>query len=361
MLKVIGAPSLDALIDEAIPARIRRATPLDLPDGIERAPVPARAAADRVAQPGVPVVPRPRLLRLHHAERHRAERARKPRLVYAVHAVSGRNRPGPSRSAANFQTMVSDLTGMEVANASLLDEATAAAEAMAMLHRVQARRIEGMTGRAAVLRRRLVLRADDRRADARRAEPLGIELVVGDFRAPRSAIACSAPSCRRQTRPAACTTCAISSRRRRPPAWPSRSARDLLSLALLTPPGEMGADVGVRQLAAVRRAARVRRPARRVLRHARAARPPGPRPHRRRLGGRARPPGVPHGAADPRAAHPPREGDVEHLHRAGAARQHRRLVRRVSRPEGPDRDRAARPCATRRCSRASWPRSASGS
>ncbi len=102
MLKAVGAASLDALIDEAIPARIRLEQPLEPARRRERVPVPPRTAADGLAQPAVPIVHRSRLLRLHHAERHPAQRPREPRLVHAVHAVSGRDRAGPPRSAPQF-------------------------------------------------------------------------------------------------------------------------------------------------------------------------------------------------------------------------------------------------------------------
>ena len=134
---------------------------------------------------------------------------------------------GRLEALLNFQTMVRDLTGMEIANASLLDEATAAAEAMTMLHRVQAKTIDGVVGPRAVSRRDScfpqtldVLKA--------RAEPLGIEIVVMPIEqladASSSATASSVRSSRPRTKPGACTTCARSSLARNRRACSSPSA-----------------------------------------------------------------------------------------------------------------------------------------
>src|SRR5207244_10893320 len=65
----------------------------------ERAPLSERAAADGVAQRGVPVVHRPRLLRLCDAERDSPQRPRESRLVHAVIALTGRDRAGAPRGA----------------------------------------------------------------------------------------------------------------------------------------------------------------------------------------------------------------------------------------------------------------------
>ena len=129
-------------------------------------------------------------------------------------------------------------------------------------------------------------------------------------------------------------------------------AADLLALTLLESPGELGADVvvgssqrfGVPMFYGGPHAGYMS-----VARRPRAApaRPPG-----RRLGRRRGPPGVPPRAADPRAAHPPRQGDLQHLHRPGAAGRGRLDVRRLPRPRGAARDRASASTATPPC----WPR-----
>src|ERR1043165_1323770 len=79
---------------------------------------------------------------------------------------------GRLEALVNFQTMVTDLTGMEIANASLLDEGTAAAEAMAMLHR-----LNGKAGDVFVIDPDTHPQTVD--VVQTRAEPLGIEIVFG--------------------------------------------------------------------------------------------------------------------------------------------------------------------------------------
>ena len=241
---------------------------------------------------------------------------------------------GRLEALLNFQTMVADLTGLPIANASLLDEATAAAEAMHMLHAV-APAADGRRAGATFLV------ADDCHPQTievvrTRAEPLGIE-VRGRrrggvrLRAPAASSACSC-----STRPptARCPTTRALVERAHAAGALVVMAADLLALTLLTPPGRARRRRRRRQRAALRRAARLRRPARGVPRHARRVQAQDAGPPHRRLRGRARQRRAAHGAADARAAHPPREGDQQHLHGAGAAGRDGQDVRRLSRARG---------------------------
>src|SRR6185369_10746298 len=173
MLAVVGAPTLDALIDEAIPPHIRLKRPLSLPDGVSEHrylhDLRAMASLNQVLKSYIGLgyygCFTPSVIRRNVLENPGWYT---PYTPYQAEIAQGR-----LEGLLNFQTMVTDLTGMEVANASLLDEATAAAEAMTMLARVQAKRIEGRVGAPQFLvsdscfpQTLDVLRA--------RAEPLGI-------------------------------------------------------------------------------------------------------------------------------------------------------------------------------------------
>jgi glycine dehydrogenase len=239
MLQAVGAASLDALVDEAVPSRIRLAAPLDLPDGLSEQQflreLAEIASGNRLFRSylglGYYDCFTPSVIRRNVLENPGWYT---PYTPYQAEIAQGR-----LEGLLNFQTMVCDLTGMQVANASLLDEATAAAEAMTMLHRVSRKELGGraqfFVADSCFPQTLDVLRA--------RAEPMDIELVVGD---PSSAQFSD------RVFGALVQTPDESGRARDLRGFITRAkqagvlvavASDLLSLVLLVPPGELGADI----------------------------------------------------------------------------------------------------------------------
>ena len=135
MLKAVGAPTLDALIEQTVPAAIRQKNRLDWP-ALSEAQLHAkmRGIAGRnkimtsmIGQGYYGTVTPPVILRnvFENPAWYTAYTPYQPEIAQ-----------GRLEALLNFQTTVIDLTGLPIANASLLDEATAAAEAMAMAKRV---------------------------------------------------------------------------------------------------------------------------------------------------------------------------------------------------------------------------------
>ena len=245
MLKVTGAASLDALIDEAIPARIRLPKPLALPDGQSEQRFLRRlrgiAARNRSVRSYIGLgyydCVTPSVVLRNVLENPGWYT---PYTPYQAEIAQGR-----LESLLNFQTMVTDLTGMEVANASLLDEATAAAEAMTLLARVQSRRIDSVVGppQFLVAGSCVPQTIDVVRA---RAEPLGIELhVIDPAKADAVDLTDRVFGVLLQTPDEAGVVHDFRSliARAKKAGVGVAVATDLLSATLLTPPGELGADV----------------------------------------------------------------------------------------------------------------------
>src|SRR2546425_1934328 len=241
MLREVGAASLDALVDEAIPASIRLKRPLNLP--------PAESEHEY-------------LRRLTHiARKNKTFRSYiglgyhdtitpgvilrmvmenpgwyTPYTPYQAEIAQGR-----LESLLNFQTMVADLTGMEVANASLLAEATAAADAMTLLHRVRTNKPgSGERGLFLVSDRCLPQTIDVLKT---RAEPLEIDLHVGPTDSMQFDARVFGMMLQYPDESGAVEDLTAFIARAHEAGVPAAVGADLLSLALVTPPGEMGADV----------------------------------------------------------------------------------------------------------------------
>ena len=356
MLEVIGVDSLDELAAEALPAGILDAlTDSGVAPGLDQLPPAAseaealaelRALADQntvavsmIGQGYYDTYTPPVLLRniLENPAWYTAYTPYQPEISQ-----------GRLEALLNFQTMVADLTGLEVANASMLDEGTAAAEAMTLMHRA----VKGNAHRLVV---DTDVFAQTAAVLATRAEPLGIEIVTADLREGLpdgeffGVIAQLPGASGRIT-----DWSALVAEAHERGALVAIGA-DLLALTLVTPPGRDRCGRGVRQHPTFRCANGIRRPARRLPGGAREARPPAARPAGRRVRRCRRLARLPAGAADPRAAHPSRQGDQQHLHRPGAAGGDGGDVRQLPRRRRADRH---RPAGARTRRRHRLPRSA---
>ncbi len=237
MLGSLGLASLDDLLDAVVPPSIRMTEPLDLPEPRSEVEVIAAlhelAAANTVRTSLIGMgwygTVTPPVVRRNVLENPAWYTAYTP---YQPEIAQGR-----LEAILNFQTMVSEITGTEIANASMLDEATAAAEAMTLVYRVNPKAgavfvVDPDTHPQTVA----VLTT--------RAEPLGIQLVSAEPSEPLPAgcfgVLVSHPGSSGELRP---LEPAIAQ------AHASGAlvvvATDLLACCLITPPGEQGADVVV--------------------------------------------------------------------------------------------------------------------
>ncbi|HVL66751.1 MAG TPA: aminomethyl-transferring glycine dehydrogenase [Vicinamibacterales bacterium] len=242
MLRAVGVSSLDELIDQTIPPGIRASAPLDLPEADSEYGYLKRlrtiAQKNTVARSFIGmgyydcITPSVILRNVFENPGWYT-----PYTPYQAEIAQGR-----LESLLNFQTVVRDLTGMDIATASLLDEGTAAAEAMTMFHRLQTKKAPpGQESVFLVSDRVFPQTLDVLRG---RAEPLDIRLEVGDPEAlPMDrafGLLLQYPDDHGEIRDL------------RPIIDKAHAngllvavATDLLALTLLTPPGEMGADAVV--------------------------------------------------------------------------------------------------------------------
>ena len=240
MLEVVGADSLDELVNRIVPPDIRSAGPLALGAPVTEVEALARlgALAERnevltsLIGLGYHDTVTPPVIARNVLEDPAWYTAYTP---YQPEIAQGR-----LEALVNFQTMVSDLTGLEIANASLLDEPTAAAEALAMCHRLVS------DGRQVVL----VDAACHPQTIAvvqTRLESIGLDVRVGD---PTELLGAAGDGLVGVLVQYPDTTGRIADHRQLAESVHAAggmvvAATDLLALCLLAPPGEWGADVAV--------------------------------------------------------------------------------------------------------------------
>jgi glycine dehydrogenase len=245
MLRAISVASLDTLIDQTIPPDIRLNTPLGLPEAESEYAYLRRlgeiAARNVVARSYIGlgyydcVTPSVILRNVFENPGWYT-----PYTPYQAEIAQGR-----LESLLNFQTVVRDLTGTEIATASLLDEATAAAEAMAMFHRLQTKKAPAGQGSVFLVSDRCFPQTLD--VLRGRAEPLGIRLEIVDAAeiTPEALSHAFGLLLQYPDERGLVFDLRATIEQAHAAGLLVAVATDLLALTLITPPGEMGADVVV--------------------------------------------------------------------------------------------------------------------
>jgi glycine dehydrogenase len=237
MLDVVGAKSLDDLLAQTVPASIRSDWELDLPAARTETEVlvALRRLADRdrprrslIGMGYTGTITPPVVLR---------NVLENPAWYTAYTPYQAEISQGRLEALVNFQTMVAELTGLPVANASLLDEATAAAEAMAMARRLS-------TSPSA----RFLVHDDTHPQTIAvlrtRAEPIGVELIVGDVDELADE-ACFGALVSLPTSTGGVVDWRETIERIHAAGGLAVVATDLLACTLLRPPGQLGADIAI--------------------------------------------------------------------------------------------------------------------
>ena len=241
MLEKTGVNSIDQLIDQTVPSSIRMKEPLSLPAGMNEYQylqhIKSVGARNKLYKSFIglgyydTIVPAVILRNI----------LENPGWYTAYTPYQAEISQGRLEALLNFQTMVCDLTAMPIANASLLDEGTAAAEAMIMLFNSRSRDAVKRGANKFFVSKNLFPQSID--VIRTRAIPLGIELIIGKqhefiFNDMVFGSVIQYPN----QRGVVCDFSSFVEKAHATGAMVAVAA-DLLSLTLLTPPGEWGADI----------------------------------------------------------------------------------------------------------------------
>ncbi|MCL2934940.1 MAG: aminomethyl-transferring glycine dehydrogenase, partial [Trichodesmium sp. MAG_R03] len=238
MLEILDISFLEDLIEKTVPQKIRYQQPLNLPNSLSESAALAQIkeiiSKNQVFRSFMGMgyydcITPPVILR---------NILENPGWYTAYTPYQAEIAQGRMEALLNFQTMIIDLTGLEIANASLLDEATAAAEAMSMSYGLCKTKAEAFFVDSSCHPQNIEVVKT-------RAQPLGIEVIVGDFRAFTFDQPIFGALLQYPATDGAIYDYRLFVEKVHEVGGLVTVAAELLSLTLLKPPGEFGADIAV--------------------------------------------------------------------------------------------------------------------